>query len=185
MRAGGQLSRRSGLPYRSSNVTASKVVDAQAAYESGMSLWATVMGHCNLMLHGAGWLEGGLTASFEKMIIDAEMLQMMAAFLEPIEVSDATLGLDAMAEAGPGGHLFGTAHTLERYETAFYEPIVSDWRNFETWEEGGSQTATMRANRIWKQILEDYRQPPLDAAIDEELQAFIAKRKEEEKAAAA
>ena len=175
--AGGQLARRYGLPYRSSNVNASNVVDAQAAYESGMSLWATVMGHCNLMLHGAGWLEGGLTASFEKMIIDAEMLQMMAAFLDPLEVNDATLGLEAMADVGPGGHFFGTAHTLERYETAFYEPIVSDWRNFETWEEGGSQTATMRANRIWKQILADYEQPPLDDARDEALKDYIARRK--------
>ena len=177
--AGGQLARRHGLPYRSSNVNASNVVDAQAAYESGMSLWATVMGHCNLMLHGAGWLEGGLTASFEKMIIDAEMLQMMAAFLEPLEVSDATLGLDAMAEAGPGGHFFGTKHTLERYETAFYAPMVSDWRNYETWEEHGSLSATQRANRIWKRMLKDYELPAMDAAIREELDAFVAKRSEE------
>ncbi len=90
-----------------------------------------------------------------------------------------------MADVGPGGHFFGTAHTLARYETAFYDPMVSDWRNFETWEEHGSLTATQRANGIWKQMLEDYRQPPLDPAIDEELKAFIAKRKEEEKAAAA
>ena len=177
--AGGQLARRYGLPYRSSNVNASNVVDAQAAYESGMSIWATVMGHCNLMLHGAGWLEGGLTASFEKMIIDAEMLQMMAAFLEPLEVSDATLGLDAMAEAGPGGHFFGTKHTLERYETAFYAPMVSDWRNYETWEEDGGLSATQRANRIWKRMLEDYEPPAMDAAIREELDAFVAKRSEE------
>jgi trimethylamine--corrinoid protein Co-methyltransferase len=177
--AGGQLARRHGLPYRSSNVNASNVVDAQAAYESGMSLWSTVMGHCNLMLHGAGWLEGGLTASFEKMIIDAEMLQMMAAFLEPLEVSDATLGLDAMAEAGPGGHFFGTKHTLERYETAFYAPMVSDWRNYETWEEHGSLSATQRANRIWKRMLKDYELPAMDAAIREELDAFVAKRSEE------
>ena len=183
--AGGQLARRYGIPYRSSNVNASNTVDAQAAYESEMSVWAAVMGHANLIHHGAGWLEGGLCASFEKMIIDVEILQMMAEFLEPIEVSDATLGLDAMAEAGPGGHFFGTAHTLARYETAFYAPLVSDWRNFETWEEAGGLSATQRANGIWKQMLEEYQQPPLDAAIEEELQAFMAKRKEEEKAAAA
>ena len=182
--AGGQLARRYAIPYRSSNVNASNTVDAQAAYESEMALWSAVMGHANMIHHGAGWLEGGLTASFEKMIIDAEMLQMMAAFLEPIEVTDATLGLEAMAEAGPGGHFFGTAHTLARYETAFYDPMVSDWRNFETWEESGSLTATQRANTIWKQLLEDYQQPPLDGAIDEELKAFIVRRKEEEKAAA-
>ncbi|MCH7943308.1 MAG: trimethylamine methyltransferase family protein [Proteobacteria bacterium] len=177
--AGGQLVRRYGIPYRSSNVNASNVVDAQAAYESQMSLWATVMGHCNLMLHGVGWLEGGLTASFEKMIIDAEMLQMMAAFLEPLVVDDATLGLEAMADVGPGGHFFGTAHTLERYETAFYVPMVSDWRNFETWEESGSLSATQRANTIWKQMLADYEQPAMDQAIAEELDAFVAKRSEE------
>jgi trimethylamine--corrinoid protein Co-methyltransferase len=182
--AGGQLARRYAIPYRSSNVNASNAVDAQAAYESEMAVWSAVMGHANMIHHGAGWLEGGLCASFEKMIIDAEILQMMAAFLEPIEVNDATLGLDAMAEAGPGGHFFGTAHTLERYETAFYAPIVSDWRNFETWQEHGSLTATQRANGIWKQMLVDYEQPPLDAAIDEELKAFITKRKEEEEGSA-
>ena len=182
--AGGQLARRYGIPYRSSNVNASNTVDAQAAYESEMSIWAAVMGHANMVLHGAGWLEGGLCASFEKMIIDAEMLQMMAAFLDPIEVTDDTIAIDAMAEAGPGGHFFGTAHTLARYETAFYAPLVSDWRNFETWEEAGSLSATQRANGIWKQMLEDYQQPALDAAIDEELQAFMAKRKEEEAVAA-
>jgi trimethylamine--corrinoid protein Co-methyltransferase len=182
--AGGQLARFYGLPYRSSNVNTSNAVDAQAAYESEMSIWATMMGHANVIHQGAGWLEGGLTASFEKMIIDAEMLQMMAETLLPIEVNTDTLGLDAMAEAGPGGHFFGTAHTLERYETAFYEPMVSDWRNFESWEEAGSADATQRANGIWKQMLKDYEQPPLDPAIDEELKAFIARRKEEEKAAA-
>jgi trimethylamine--corrinoid protein Co-methyltransferase len=177
--AGGQLARRYNLPYRSSNTNASNTVDAQAAYESSMSLWPTVMSHTNMVQHGAGWLEGGLTASYEKMIIDAEMMQMMAAFLDPIEVNDDTLGISAMAEAGPGGHFFGTAHTLERYETAFYEPMVSDWRNFETWEEHGSLTATQRANGIWKQMLKEYEAPPMDAAIAEELDAYVAKRKEE------
>ncbi len=175
--AGGQLARRYNLPYRSSNANAANLVDAQAAYESEMSIWAAVMGHANMVMHGAGWLEGGLCASFEKMIIDAEMLQMMAAFLEPLEVSDATLGIEAMADAGPGGHFFGTAHTLERYENAFYEPIVSDWQNFENWEEHGSLTATMRANAIWKQILEEYEPPPLADDRREELEDYIARRK--------
>ncbi len=177
--AGGQLARRHRLPYRSSNVNASNTVDAQAAYESGMSLWATVMGHANLIIHSAGWLEGGLTASFEKMIIDAEMLQMMAELLQRIEVNDETIALDAIAEVGPGGHFFGAAHTLARYETAFYQPMVSDWRNFETWEEAGALTATQRANAIWKQLLAEYEPPPLDAAIDEALDAFVARRKAE------
>ncbi|MFQ5785564.1 MAG: trimethylamine methyltransferase family protein [Alphaproteobacteria bacterium] len=177
--AGGQLARHYRLPYRSSNVNASNTVDAQAAYESQMSLWAVIMGHTNLIVHGAGWLEGGLTASFEKMVIDAEMLQMMAAFLEPIEVNDDALAIDAMAEVGPGGHFFGAAHTLERYETAFYAPMVSDWRNFETWEEAGSLTATQRANAIWKQLLADYEPPPLDPAVAEELDALVTRRKAE------
>ncbi|MEE8274707.1 MAG: trimethylamine methyltransferase family protein, partial [Alphaproteobacteria bacterium] len=177
--AGGQLARRYRIPYRSSNVNAANVVDAQAAYESGMSLWATVMGHTNYIMHGAGWLEGGLTASFEKMIVDAEMLQMMAEFLQPIEVSDDTLGLDAIAEVGPGGHFFGAAHTLARYETAFYAPLVSDWRNFETWEESGALSATERANAIWKQMLAEYEPPPLDPSINDELDAFVARRKAE------
>ena len=183
--AGGQLARRYNLPYRSSNANAANLVDAQAAYESEMSIWAAVMGHANMILHGAGWLEGGLCASFEKMIIDAEMLQMMAALLDPIVVDDDTIGIDAMAEAGPGGHFFGTAHTLARYETAFYEPMVSDWRNFETWEETGSLTATQRANAIWKQMLADYEPPPIDPGVDEALKDFIARRKREEGAAAA
>jgi trimethylamine--corrinoid protein Co-methyltransferase len=178
--AGGQLARRYNLPYRSSNANAANVVDAQAAYESGMSIWSAVMGHSNLVMHGAGWLEGGLTASFEKVIIDAEMLQMMAEFMQPLEVSDATLGLDAMADVGPGGHFFGTQHTLDRYETAFYQPMVSDWRNFETWQEAGSLTATQRANTIWKQLLADYEQPPIDPAIDDALKDFVARRKREQ-----
>lgn len=177
--ASGQMARFYGVPYRSSNTTASPVVDAQAAYESEMSLWGTVMGHTNLVLHAAGWLEGGLTASFEKLIIDAEMLQLIAGVLEPIEVTESTLAFGAVEEVGPGGHFFAAADTLERYETAFYTPMASDWRNFETWEEDGAKTATERANGIWKQLLADYEKPPIDPAIEEELQAYMAKRKEE------
>ena len=177
--AGGQLARRYGLPYRSSNASASNVVDAQAAYESEMSIWAAVMGHANLVYHCAGWMEGGLTASFEKVILDAEMLQMMAEFLAPIEVNEATLGLDAIREVQPGGHFFGAAHTLERYETAFYTPMLADWRNFESWEEAGSHTATERATAIWKELLASYEQPPLDPGVEEALDAFVRRRKDE------
>ena len=182
---GGQLARRYGLPYRSSNANASNIVDAQAAYESEMSLWGAVMGHANMVKHAAGWMEGGLCASFEKVVLDAELLQMMAEFLRPIEVSEATLGLDAIAEVGPGGHFFGAAHTMARYETAFYAPILSDWRNFETWQEAGSETATQRANRLYKKLLAGYQPPPLDPGIRDELAAFVARRKEEGGAAAA
>lgn len=144
-----------------------------------MSLWGAVMGHANIVLHGAGWMEGGLCASFEKMVLDAELLQMMAEFLRPIEVNEETLGLDAIADVGPGGHFFGTAHTLARYDTAFYAPMLSDWRNFETWNEAGSPTATERANQLYKQVLANFEPPPLDPAIREELDAFVARRKRE------
>jgi trimethylamine--corrinoid protein Co-methyltransferase len=174
----GQMARRYGVPIRSSNTTASACVDAQAAYESDMSITACVQGHVNLVMQGGGWLEGGLTCSFEKLILDAELLQMQAAFLEPVGLDEASLGLDTMAEVGPGGHFFGTAHTLERYEDAFYTPILSDWRNFETWRDDGARTATERANLIWKQLLAEYEKPPIDEAVEEELAAYVAKRKE-------
>jgi trimethylamine--corrinoid protein Co-methyltransferase len=177
--ASGQMARRYGLPWRSSNATASPVVDAQAAYEAEMAVWGAVMGGVNLLYQGAGWLEGGLTASYEKLVIDAEILQMMAEVLQPIEVSEASLGFASIAEAGPGGHFFGTAHTLERYETAFYTPLVSDWRNFETWQADGSHTATERANVLWKRLLAEAVPPPLDPSIAEELDAFVERRKRE------
>ena len=125
--AGGQLARRYKLPYRSSNTNASNTPDAQAAWESQMSLWGAVMGHANVIKHAAGWLEGGLCASFEKFILDIEMLQMMAETLQPIEVSEETLALESIRQAGHGGHFFATDHTMANYDTAFYTPIVSDW----------------------------------------------------------
>ncbi len=174
--ATGQLARRYGLPWRSSNVTGSSVVDAQAAYESEMAVWGAVMGGVNLLYQGAGWLEGGLTASFEKLIVDAEILQMMAEVLVPFAVDEASLAVDALADVGPGGHFFGSAHTLERYESAFYRPLLSDWRNFETWQEDGARTATERANGIWKQLLAAYVEPALDPAVRAELDAFVVRR---------
>ena len=176
---GGQLARHVGLPYRASNVNASNAPDAQSTYESQMTIWGCALGHCNVMMHGLGWIEGGLCASFEKVIIDAEMLQMMAEFLKPLDTSRDELAIDAMADVGPGGHFFGTQHTLDRYETAFYSPMLSDWRNFETWEEHGSVDATQRAHRIYKDLIASYEKPPLDPAIDEELDAFVKRRHEE------
>jgi trimethylamine--corrinoid protein Co-methyltransferase len=136
------------------------------------------MGHANLVNHAAGWLEGGLTASFEKLIIDAEMLQMMTEYLRPIEVNDDELALDAIAEVEPGGHHFGTSHTLERYETAFYTPMLANRQNFESWQESGSIDISVRANAIWKQLLRDYEQPTLDPAIDDALVEYVEKRKQ-------
>ncbi|HEY8016225.1 MAG TPA: trimethylamine methyltransferase family protein [Dongiaceae bacterium] len=175
----GQLARRYRLPFRSSNVTSSNCVDVQAAYESQMSLWGTVMGGVNLLLHCAGWLEGGLTASFEKLIVDAEMLQMMREFLQPFDMADLDKAMNAIGEVGPGGHFFGVGHTLERFEAAFYSPMLSDWRNFETWQESGSVDGTRRANGIWKELLRGYEEPAMDPALREELAAYVARRKRE------
>ncbi len=176
---GGQLARRYHLPYRTSNVCAANTVDAQAAYESGFSLWGATMGGGNLIKHAAGWLEAGLTCSFEKMIVDVDMLQMVAAFLEPLTVDDDTLAMEAIRDVGPGGHYFGTPHTQARYRDAFYAPLISDWRNFESWQEAGSPTAMTKANRLWKEALAGYEAPPLDPAVEEELAAFVTKRKAE------
>ena len=174
--ASGQLARRYGIPWRSSNATASNAADAQAAYEAQMSIWPVVLAQANYIIHGFGWLEGGLCASYEKFIIDAEMVQMMQAFLTPLDTSEEELGLDAIAEVGPGGHFFGCAHTMARYETAFYRPMLSDWRNFENWRDNGAVEASDRATGIWKKLLADYEAPPLDPAIAEELDDFVARR---------
>jgi trimethylamine--corrinoid protein Co-methyltransferase len=173
---GGQLARRYHVPYRSSNVSAANSVDAQAAYESVFSLWGAIMGGVNLLMHGAGWMEGGLHAGYEKMILDAELLGMVEAFLEPVVVDEDTLAFEAMVDVGPGGHFFGTAHTQARFKTAFHKPLLSDWRNYESWEEAGSPTAPAKANAIWKQLLAAYEPPPLDPAVREELDAFVARR---------
>ncbi len=176
---GGQLARRYGIPYRTSNTNAANTLDAQAAYESVFSLWALTQGGGNFIMHSAGWTEGGLTASFEKFILDVDMLQMVAEFLTPLDVSQDALALDAVREVGPGGHFFGTAHTLARYETAFYSPILSDWRNFETWTDAGRPTTYDHANRVFKEKLSSYERPPIDPGVEEELDAFVAKRKAE------
>ncbi|MBI1220027.1 MAG: methyltransferase [Rhodobacteraceae bacterium] len=177
--ASGQLARRIGVPFRSSNVCAANEVDAQAAYESQMALWGALMGGAHLVEHAAGWLHGGLTASFEKFILDAEMLQMMEEYFRPIEVTPETLALEAIAEVGPGGHFFGAAHTMERYETAFYTPMLSNWDNHPQWLERGGVQARERANAVWKQMLAEYEEPVLDPARREELDAFVARRKAE------
>ena len=173
----GQLARRYGLPFRSSNVCAANTIDAQAAYESVFSLSGALNGGANLVMHAAGWMEGGLCCSYEKTILDIDLLQMVAEMLIPLDVSDAALALDAIAEVGPGGHFFGTAHTQARYRDAFYAPVLSDWRNFESWREAGSPDAMGKANRVWKARLAAYEPPPLDPGIAEELDAFVAARR--------
>ena len=173
---GGQLARRYGLPYRSSNVNASNSVDAQAAYESVFSLWGSIMGGVNLLLHGAGWLEGGLLTSYEKMVIDADNLNMVAAMLKPVTVDDASLAIEAIAEVGPAGHFFGTSHTQERYTTEHFAPMVSDWRNFESWDEGGRVEAHQRATKLAQELIDAHKEPPMGTAVRAELDEFLARR---------
>ncbi|MFN6979488.1 MAG: trimethylamine methyltransferase family protein, partial [Gemmobacter sp.] len=157
----GQLARRYGLPYRSSNSNASNACDLQAAYETSMATWGAVLGGANLIYHAAGWLEGGLTASFEKLVLDVEILQNMIEILRPIDFSEASLGFDAIASVPTGGHFFGAAHTMERYETAFYRPLLSDWTNHGAWEAAGARDAAERATAIWQQALREYEEPPM------------------------
>jgi trimethylamine--corrinoid protein Co-methyltransferase len=173
---GGQLARRYRLPYRTSSTNAANTVDAQAAYESVFSLWGAMMGGGNQIIHAAGWMEGGLVASYEKFALDVDLLQMVIEFLKPLDVSEDALGIDAMREVGPGGHFFGAAHTLARYSDAFYAPLISDWRNYQQWEAAGRPEAIHKANRVWKQALAEYQPPPLDPAIAEELDAFVERR---------
>lgn len=177
--ASGQLARRIGVPFRSSNVTAANALDAQAAYEAQMSLWGCLMGGAHLVIHGAGWMHGGLTASFEKLILDAEMLGMMQAYFTPITITDEALSLEAIAEAGVGGHFFCTAQTMAQYATAFHAPMLSNGDNYPTWVERGRQEAPARANQIWKELLAQYEAPALDPAIREALEAYAARRKSE------
>ncbi len=177
--AGGQLARRYNLPYRTSACNASNAADCQSTWETLMALWGAVMGHGNFIYHAAGWLEGGLVASFEKVVIDCEMLQHIAVLLRPVAVDDQTLALEAMDEVGPGGHFFGCDHTMQRYKTAFYEPFLSDWQNNQNWQEAGAKDATMRATEIWQRALDEYEQPPIDPAVQEALEAYITRRKQE------
>ena len=176
--AGGQLARKYGLPYRTSACNASNTVDAQATWETQMSLWSAVMGHGNLIYHAAGWLEGGLVASFEKLVVDCEMLQHMSSMLQPLKINLEEVGLDAMKEVGPGGHFFGCDHTMSRYKNAFYEPFLSDWQNQENWQLAGAKDTTARATEIWQKALKEYCAPATDPSVLEALNAYRDKRKQ-------
>jgi len=174
--ASAQIGRRLKIPVRTSAVNASPVVDAQSTYETAFALQAAILSHSHLINHAAGWLEGGLSVSMEKIIVDAELLRNWAEFLKPVRFDDDDIGVDAIKGVAPGGHFFGAPHTLARYEKAFYRPLLSDWSNFENWTENGARNATERATGIWKQMLADYQAPPLDPAVKEEMEAYVARR---------
>ncbi len=177
----GQMARFYGIPLRASNACASNAPDAQAMWESSNSLFAAITSKVNLVYHGAGWLEGGLIASYEKFVMDCEVIQQVQRYFEPAltDFSADNLAVDAIRDVGPNGHFFGADHTQERYEAAFYSPFLSDWRNFEAWEAGGAEWTSTRANKIWKKILEEYEAPPIDADCKAELADFVARRKSE------
>ncbi len=175
----GQLARHIGLPWRGSAATASNAPDEQSVYETLMSAWGALLGGVNLMLHAAGWLEGGLTASYEKFMLDIEMLQLLAETLQPLPCDEPDLAWDALAEVQPGGHFFGAAHTMERYQSAFYTPLLSDWRNYGAWAEDGGKTAVQRANALWKKTLAEFEPPKLDEGRAEAVADFIARRTRE------
>jgi len=173
----GQMARYYNIPLRSSGVCAANVPDGQAMWETMFSLMAAVTSGTNVVYHGAGWLEGGLCASYEKFIMDCEVLQNFQAYMEPMVVDEGTLAFDAIKEVGHGGHFFGVQHTQDRYETAFYSPFLSDWSNYENWQDNGGVWTAQRANKIWKKILEEFEPPEMDIAIKEELEEFVIRRK--------
>ena len=177
----GQMARFYGLPLRSSGVCAANVPDGQAIWETSNSLWAAVQSGTNMVYHAAGWLEGGLIASPEKFIMDCEILQQIQRYMQPelCATGPDEIALDAIRSVGNDGHFFGIQHTQDRYTTAFYQPFLSDWRNFEAWEAAGSVWTAQRAHQVYKDILAEYEAPPMDEAVREELEAFVARRKAE------
>ena len=175
----GQIARRLKLPMRTSNFSGANSPDFISGIESAGNIWMGLAAGAHLVMHAAGWVEGGLCSSYEKFVLDCELLQSMAHYLEPVEISAATLALEEIAEVGPGGHFFGTARTIANFETAFYRPLVTQNQNYGAWLEAGGKTAAERATAIWQEALRVYEQPALDPAIRDALTAFAARRKEQ------
>ncbi len=172
------LARRLGVPFRSGGgLCASKIADAQAAYESANTLQTAALAGVNFMLHTAGWLEGGLAMGYEKFIMDVDQAGMIDVLLRGVDLSENAQALDAIREVGPGSHFLGAAHTQANFEKAFYRSSIADNNSFEQWEQEGSLDAGARANKIWKTMLAEYQPPPIDESIDEALTDFIRKRK--------
>lgn len=175
-----QMARYYNMPSRGNGgLTNANSNDAQSAYEALWTLWPNVMAHNNYIMHGAGWLETGLTISFEKLIIDMENLAMFQHFLQGFSINQETLALDMMAEVGAGGHHFGTPHTQARFSTEFYEPFVSTRQALEVWQSQGAPDAAQRANKLWKQLLREYQPPPMDTNVKQALEEYVAKRERE------
>jgi len=176
----GQMARRLGLPLRcGGSLTASKIEDAQAAFESADSMHSTSLAGSHFTLHAAGWLEGGLATGFEKLIMDADRLGSYQKLMNGLDTSNDHFARDAYQETEPGGHFLGSAHTMRNYQTAFFDATLSNSENVESWEEGGSKDMRQRAYEKWNQMLKDYQQPPIDPATKEALDSYVAKRKEE------
>lgn len=176
---GGQMARRYNMPMRSSNFSASNIPDFASGYESANSVYAAMMSGANLLMHAAGWVEGGLCTSYEKFVLDCEIVQSMTQMLEPVRIDNSELALDEIESVGPGGHFFGTERTIATFEHAFYRPLVSTTQNYGAWMEGGAKTATERATVIWQEAIRIYSEPSIDDSIREALYAFVAKRREQ------
>ena len=179
MQMSGQMARHYGLPLRSSNANAANYPDAQAMWESGNSLFGALSGHAAMVFHAAGWLEGGLTASLEKFVMDCELLQQWTHYHQPVSTEPDALAVDAVREVGPNGHFLGSEHTQARFRSAFYSPFLSDWRNYEAWEQAGAETTEQRAGRIWQDVVAAYTPPAMDAGAREALDAFVERRRSE------
>jgi trimethylamine--corrinoid protein Co-methyltransferase len=176
----GQIARHYNLPFRGGGaLTSSQVVDAQAGYESMMSLWPTFLAGTNFVMHSAGWLESALVSCYEKFVVDVEQLRMLHAAFEPLRIDEEALAYSAHQEVGQGGHFLGAVHTLERFRECFYRPLVSSTENFERWKKNGANDTAARASEIWKKTLEEYEKPPIDADLEAELKAFVDRRRKE------
>jgi len=176
----GQIARHYNLPFRGGGaLTSSQVVDAQAGYESMMSLWPTFLAGTNFVMHSAGWLESALVSCYEKFVTDVECLRMMYEVFKPLEINEETLAYSAHQEVGQGGHFLGAVHTLERFRECFYRPLVSSTENYERWNRNGGNDTAARATEIWRKTLEEYEQPELDEGLREELKAFVDRRRTE------
>ena len=176
----GQIARAYKVPFRAGGgLNASQLPDAQAAYESVMTLMPTFLAGANVVLHSAGWLEGGLVSCFEKYIIDIQILEQLIAEFQPIEFTDDDLAFDAHDEVRHGGHFLGAAHTMDNFRDCFYRPWLSSSDNFERWTRNGSIDTAGRARAIYLDALDKYEEPPMDEAIKAELVEYVAKRRVE------